>query len=189
MCILNLASQGLMLVSCDRFHTEFWTNLMNKFKAGIFWKRHFWICPASLRRKDSGKLLHDFRWIIMKARLAAFPSPVCNEWFHWPPSDLVASDGIMLGCRFIGSIWTELAERWDTGVESAWFRRCVTWIQQSWHAVVMRGRPDLGRSVTSFRSLSSHQCWNGVSVTLKVCCKLALTHSGLQHSDSLMTVS
>jgi hypothetical protein len=33
------------------------------------------------------------------------------------------------------------------------FPRCVTWIQRSWRAVVTRGRPDLGRSVTSFRSL------------------------------------
>jgi hypothetical protein len=107
MWLSNLTTKGC--------RPEFWANLMNKFKASIFWKRHFWICPAaSLRRKDSGKLLcmhvHDFHWIIMKARLAAFPSPVCNERFHWPPSDLVASDGIMLGVylRYLNGVSGEM---------------------------------------------------------------------------------
>jgi hypothetical protein len=91
---------------------------MNKFiEASIFWKRHFWICPASLPRKDPGKLLcihlHDFRWIIMKARLAAFPSPICNEWFHWPPSNLVASDGIMRGVyrQYLNGVGGEMRYR------------------------------------------------------------------------------
>jgi hypothetical protein len=89
-------------------------------------------------------------------RLLKIDLPILKSQSRWL-SHIIAC-GLSLGeciceCYQVSPLQCQLL--WD----GRRFLRCVTWIQRSWRAVVTRGRPDLGRSVTSFRSLCLRWHW------------------------------